>query len=1033
MSLSVNYSSTLERAKVRQETAKRAKEEAEAAINAAKTKDAEATAAATKEAAEADAAAVAAEKEAADVTIAQEKVNAANVRVNTSQSAYTNACTQLSSAQSQLATAQASGDENAIAAAEAAVASAKSAADRAYAELQAAQKEADAAQTELARETQEAEDAKTKAETERTEAEQAQQASEAAKAELAEAEAALKVANQELEAANAALEEAEAADEAAKAEETEETEETQGTEETDGVEEAEHLSGEEINNLVQNEGYTYITSKDQFLEIFQNGGIDLNGSYILGCDIDLSDIENWQPVGDENNPFTGIFNGNGYSIDNLTINVEDSGAENVGFFGVTTNATISNVNFTNASVITPDDFINGSSAVGIVAGTARGTTFDNITVSGDVTGYESVGGLVGIINDNSYLGKDGKIVEVGNSSISNVHTDVNANGKYFVGGLAGYVADTSTDEGVAKRDLKISNCSTSGEIVFEEEAAGGLIGEAGKTIITITNCESNTNITWDNAENDGDLSFLMETGRAGGFIGCANGTYIAICNSQYRGNLDVEGDFKGEWYGWYMNDAHVTIYELPGGLPVDDILNIDGIDALTPVTDPQTGISHYEVTVSTLTGLDKMVTMIQENPALADMITFNVNFDFEAMDGMYDPSIYAQYGVVQHLYEDEDGNLHNDVYIDNEIDLETTFHKNQSSNFAASNSNISMSIQAEYIEETMVSGLYKDADGNYIVLTDEGQKNVNMKFNYDGQITNVTKRLETDEVKYREYITSMVQYYQNKMYDALRALFDLGDDTELPVINKAEYKKLQKMQEAGIDLTAEQKLAMAVYEVDYTVMNLVSETTHNYGCGMGGNASFLDESKAIQMLDDTGRPLFTTLNGDQLRQRMDAEGNLMTDEEGNPIYENLDGSDYDGLAEVFAQRGYPVTDEEGNFLFTDAEGNTVTQSVDDEGNKVYTNADGTIFEGSEEDLKQQLDPYSNADEYSALEGEMKDLLSEVENGKYPLGRTSTPNEEGTGSETVETPAETSQATSAAETETPPLTEEEIKEELEEEI
>lgn len=984
MSISIGSNDILEQARARQEAAQKAKEEAEAAKNAAATKDAEAAAAAEKESAEADAAAANAEKEAADVTAAQEKVNAANVRVSTAQSAYTNACTQLNSAQSQLSAAQASGDEDAIAAAQTAVDNAKSAAERAYQELQSAQQEAEAAQNDLDREIQEANDAKAKAEVEKSEAEQAKQAVEEAKTELADAEAALNAANQELEAANAALEEAEAA---AAAEEASSAEETNETAETDGVEETEHLSEEEINNLVQNEGYTYITSKEQFLEIFQNGGIDLNGNYILGCDIDLSDIENWQSVGDEENPFKGIFNGNGYSIDNLTINVTDSNAENIGFFGVTENATIENVNFTNASVITPDDFINGSSAVGIVVGTARGTTFDNINISGDVSGYESVGGLAGVINDNSYINDDGVLVEVGNSSISNVSTSINAQGKYFVGGLVGYVTDTSTAEGVATRDLKISNCSTSGNIVFDEEAAGGLIGEAGKTIITITNSESNVNLTWNNNEDDGDLSFLMETGRAGGFIGCANGTYIAICNSTYGGNLDVEGDFKGEWYGWYMNDAQVTIYEIPGGLPVDDILNINGIEALTPVVDPQSGISHYEVTVSTLTGLDKMVTMIQANPALADIITFNVNFDFEAMDGMYDPSVYAQYGVVQHLYEDEDGNVHNDVYIDNEIDLETTFHQGEQPDLLPCDNPIP--IECVPLEETMVSGLYKDEDGNYVVNTDQGLKNVNMNFNYEDQITDITKRLEADEVKYREYITQMVQYYQNKMYDALKELFGIDQDQSVPVINKAEYKKLQKMQEAGMELTDEQKLAMAVYEVDYTVMNLVADTTHNYGCGMGGDASFLDETKAIQMYDDAGRPLFTTLNGDQLRQRMDEDGNLMTDEDGNPIYENMDGSDYTGFAEVFAQRGYPVTDENGNFLYTDKDGNTVTKSVDEEGNPVYTNADGSVYEGSEEDLQQQLEPYSNSEEYSDLENEMKNLLTDVENGKYPLNAAST--------------------------------------------
>ena len=46
---------------------------------------------------------------------------------------------------------------------------------------------------------------------------------------------------------------------------------------------------------------------------------------------------------------------------------------------------------------------------------------------------------------------------------------------------------------------------------------------------------------------------------------------------------------------------------------------------------------------------------------------------------------------------------------------------------------------------------------------------------------------------------------------------------------------------------------------------------------MGGNASFLEASKAIQMTDEQGRPLFTTLNGAQLRQRMGEDGTLMVD------------------------------------------------------------------------------------------------------------------------------------------------------------
>ena len=35
----------------------------------------------------------------------------------------------------------------------------------------------------------------------------------------------------------------------------------------------------------------------------------------------------------------------------------------------------------------------------------------------------------------------------------------------------------------------------------------------------------------------------------------------------------------------------------------------------------------------------------------------------------------------------------------------------------------------------------------YVVNTSEGLKNVNMNFNYEDQVTDVTKRLEADEVR----------------------------------------------------------------------------------------------------------------------------------------------------------------------------------------------------------------------------------------------------------------------------------------------
>jgi len=60
-------------------------------------------------------------------------------------------------------------------------------------------------------------------------------------------------------------------------------------------------------------------------------------------DIDLSGYssgEGWHPIGDEENPFTGTFDGDGYKITNLTINRPEK--INIGLFGYIDKSTIKN-------------------------------------------------------------------------------------------------------------------------------------------------------------------------------------------------------------------------------------------------------------------------------------------------------------------------------------------------------------------------------------------------------------------------------------------------------------------------------------------------------------------------------------------------------------------------------------------------------------------------------------------------------------------------------------------------------------------
>ncbi|MCL2284511.1 MAG: MBG domain-containing protein [Fibromonadales bacterium] len=111
-----------------------------------------------------------------------------------------------------------------------------------------------------------------------------------------------------------------------------------------------------------------------------------NVRYILTEDIDLSTYENWTPIGNDKFPFkNSIFNGDAHVISNLTIT---DGGDNKGLFGVTDGAYIENIGIENANII-------GGNNVGIVAGSAQGSTINNCYVTGRVRGETYVGGVAG--------------------------------------------------------------------------------------------------------------------------------------------------------------------------------------------------------------------------------------------------------------------------------------------------------------------------------------------------------------------------------------------------------------------------------------------------------------------------------------------------------------------------------------------------------------------------------------------------------------------------------------------------------------
>jgi hypothetical protein len=228
---------------------------------------------------------------------------------------------------------------------------------------------------------------------------------------------------------------------------------------------------------VDGDGYTEVHTASDLRGISQN----LVGSYRLMADIDLEG-ELWVPVGTSSKPFDGIFDGNGYTISNL--NVDLASQDYVGMFGYS-RGYIKDLNVENAT-------IKGRSYVGGLAGGSGGRV-QGCSLSGlSVTGGSSyVGGLAGY--------SSGIIT---GCSVSGA----GVSGSSYVGGLAGYAAGGVISQSYSSVDVKGSSSSS---------YTGGLVGMAQS--VTIEQCYATGHVSGSASSysNGGVIQFWAPTTTGG--------------------------------------------------------------------------------------------------------------------------------------------------------------------------------------------------------------------------------------------------------------------------------------------------------------------------------------------------------------------------------------------------------------------------------------------------------------------------------------------------------------------------------------
>ncbi len=177
-------------------------------------------------------------------------------------------------------------------------------------------------------------------------------------------------------------------------------------------------------------------------------GWDPDAAYTLMTNLDASATADWDggagfaPIcQNTEEPFTGVFNGNGRRITGLTIN--RPGESDVGLFGrIGMGGVVSNLCLTGVTVA-------GLENVGGVAGLHQGLIRE-CSVSGDVTGVGTVGGLAGL-------------TDLGGIERGYVSGSVTADA--VVGGLAGYLLEGTIGESYAIA-----------RVIGTIEDTGGLVG-----------------------------------------------------------------------------------------------------------------------------------------------------------------------------------------------------------------------------------------------------------------------------------------------------------------------------------------------------------------------------------------------------------------------------------------------------------------------------------------------------------------------------------------------------------------------------
>lgn len=199
----------------------------------------------------------------------------------------------------------------------------------------------------------------------------------------------------------------------------------------------------------------HIVAKREHLENISSSAASRSAFYVQVCDIDLGgNAAPWKPIGTLQRPFSGVYDGRGYKIENIYVNKTTTYAA---LFGYCTNSTLKNIRIASGSVtgtyyvagICGENRANGGSA-----------TVEKCFNAAVISGVRYVGGVCG----DNVADKSGTatVIDCGNTGlVTSTET--------LVGGICGWNFSTNAKAAIV-------GCTNHGEVIGGSESTGGVCG-----------------------------------------------------------------------------------------------------------------------------------------------------------------------------------------------------------------------------------------------------------------------------------------------------------------------------------------------------------------------------------------------------------------------------------------------------------------------------------------------------------------------------------------------------------------------------